>query len=132
MSDYLEVQLRAHLFRSGTFAKPAALFVSLHTADPGDTGANEVSGGNYSRVQRDPSDANWTAPDNTGGVTANASAITFPAPTGNWGTVTHVGIWDAATGGNFLASGPLATPKTVNANDAAPSFAAGALVVTFS
>jgi hypothetical protein len=133
MSDYLEVQLRAHVFRTASFAKPAQLWVSLHTANPTDAGTGaEVSGGSYARVERDPLDANWTAPDSTGGVTANAAAITFPAPTANWGVVTHFGIWDASAGGNLICYGALTTPKTINNGDAAPSFAIGALAMTFA
>jgi hypothetical protein len=132
MSDYLEVELRKHLFRTGSFTKPSELHISLHTADPTDDGSGtEVSGGSYARVQRDPLDANWTAASATDGVTDNAAAITFPAPTANWGSITHFGIWDASSGGNLLIHGALTTPKTVNNGDAAPSFATGALDITF-
>jgi hypothetical protein len=133
MSDYLEVELRKHIFRTGSFTKPSALYVSLHTADPTDAGGGaEVSGGSYARVQRDPLDANWTAVSATDGVTKNAATITFPAPSANWGSVTHFGIWDASSGGNLICHGALGTPKTVNNGDPAPSFAADAIVITFA
>lgn len=133
MSDYLEVQLRAHIFRTASFIKPTELHVSLHTADPADDASGtEVSGGSYARVQRDPLDANWTAASATAGLTDNAAALTFPSPTANWGVVTHFGIWDAASGGNMLIHGALGTPKTINNGDAAPSFATGDLDVTFA
>src|SRR5262245_1520988 len=113
MSDYLEVELRKHIFRTGSFTKPSALYVSLHTADPTDAGTGtEVSGGSYARVQRDPLDANWTAASATNGLTDNAAAITFPSPTANWGTVTHFGIWDASTSGNLICYGALTVSKT--------------------
>ncbi len=133
MSDYLEQQLRAHIFRTASFTKPTVLAVSLHTANPlDDASGTEVSGGSYARVQRNPLDANWTAASTTAGVTDNAAAITFPAPTANWGTVTHFGIWDATTAGNLLCYGALTVSKTINNGDAAPSFAIGALAVTFA
>jgi hypothetical protein len=128
-SDFLEDLIRMHLMRTGTWAKSTARYFSLHTADPGDTGANEVSGGSYARVQRDAADANWTAGTPTDGTTDNVAAITFPSPSANWGLITHVGMWDAATVGNFMGQGPLAIPKNVNGGDAAPSFLAGALDV---
>lgn len=132
MSDYLEVELRKHIFRTGSFTKPTALYVSLHTADPTDTGTGtEVSGGSYARVQRDPLDANWSGASSTDGVTKNVAAITFPAPTANWGSITHFGIWDASSAGNMICSGALGTPKTVNNGDPAPSFAGDAIVITF-
>jgi len=133
MSDYLEVQLRAHIFRTASFTKPTVLAVSLHTANPADDASGtEVSGGSYARVQRNPLDANWTAASATDGVTDNAAALTFPSPTGNWGVVTHFGIWDATSGGNLLCFGALGTPKTINNGDAAPSFGVGTLDITFA
>lgn len=130
-SDYLEVQLRMHLFRTGSFAKPGALYVALHTASPTDaaTGA-EVTGGSYARVQRNPSDANWTGASATDGITTNAADLQFPAPTANWGTVTHWGIWDAASAGNLLVHGAFTTPRTINSGDSAPVISAGGLTIT--
>lgn len=107
------------------------LYFGLFTTDPTDAGGgNEVSGGNYSRAQLDPSDSNWTAPDATGGLTDNAVAITFPTPSANWGTVTHMAIFDKATGGNPLYHGALTNSKTINNGDPAPSFPIGTLDVT--
>lgn len=139
LSDYLEGQIRAHQFRTATWAKPTVVAVSLHTADPTDVtataAANELANsGSYARVALAPLDANWTAASATSGLTDNASAITFPAPTGNWGVCTHFALWDSATygAGNLLCSAALTTPKTINSGDAAPSFAIGALSVTFA
>ena len=133
MSDFLEVELRKHIFRTGSMTKPAALHVSLHTANPTDAGSGtEVSGGSYARVSVPPLDANWSAPDATGGVTANVADIVFPSPSANWGVVTHVGVWDAATVGNLICYATLTTPKTINSGDAAPKFLAGALSFTFA
>lgn len=132
-TDYLESQLRAHLFRTASFAKPAVLAVALYTAAPGETGGGtEVIGGSYARVQRDPLDANWTAASGTNGVTDNAAALTFPAPTATWGVVTHWGLHDAASAGNLLIQAALTVAKTINNGDAAPSFAIGALAITFA
>lgn len=131
-SDYIEDKIRTHLMRTGTWAKDTTRYISLHTADPADTGASEVSGGSYARVQRDAADANWSAGTPTDGLTDNVATITFPSPTANWGLITHVGLWDAATVGNFLGGGALAVPKNVNGGDAAPSFAIGALDVIVS
>lgn len=128
-SDFLEDLIRTHLMRTGTWAKSTARYFSLHTADPGDTGTSEVTGGSYARQQRDAADANWSAGTATDGTTLNVAAITFPAPSANWGVVTHVGMWDAVSGGNFMGAGALAIPKTINNGDAAPSFGINALGV---
>lgn len=100
-------------------------YVSLHTADPGNTGASEVSGSAYARVGT----VGFT---NTGGnptVAANTAIVTFPAATGSWGTVSHFGVWSAATAGTFFGSGALVTPKAVGNGDTA-RFLAGALTIT--
>lgn len=133
MSDFLEVELRKHIFRTGSMTKPAALHVSLHTANPTDAGTGtEVSGGSYARVQRDPLDANWTAASATDGITTNAADITFPSPSANWGLITHVGVWDAAVAGNMICYAALTTAKTVNSGDAAPKFLVGQLSFTWA
>ncbi len=109
------------------------LYVALFTTATDDAGGGtEVSGGGYARVAYFPSDANWTAPDATGGLTDNAAEIVFPAPTANWGTISHLAIHDRPTGGNRLFHGALTTPKTVNNGDPAPKFTIGALDITFA
>ena len=133
MSDFLEVELRKHIFRTGSYTKPTVLAVALYTAAPGETGGGtEVSGGSYARVQRDPLDANWTGASSTDGLTDNAADLTFPTPSANWGVVTHFAILDATSAGNFLFYGALAQSKTVNNGDPAPKFVTGALDVTFA
>src|SRR5688572_27549700 len=112
MSDYLENKLIDHIFRNRSFSVPSTIYVGLLTAAPNDAGGGtEVSGGSYARVQVGPSDSAWkstqgtttgVASSGTGGQTMNGSAITFPAPTGNWGQVTHFGIYDASSAGNLL------------------------------
>lgn len=148
-TDFLENKLIDFLFRgqalgiTGASAAagsgPTSLYIGLLTAAPSDTGGGtEVSGGSYARVTVSSSLTNWagtqaaastTASSGTSGTTSNNSAITFPAPTANWGVVTHIGIYDASTSGNLLAYAPLTISKTINNGDAAPSFAAAALTI---
>ncbi len=130
-SDFLEVELRKHLFRTGSYTKPTILAVALFTVTPSDSGGGtEVSGGSYARIDRPPLDANWTGASATDGLTDNAAAITFATPTANWGTVVAFGIFDALTAGNLLVYGPISPSKTINNGDPAPAFAAGALDIT--
>jgi hypothetical protein len=140
MSDYLENKLTDFLFRGQSFSAPATMYIALFTAAPSDSGGGtEVSGGSYARVAVTGSLANWagtqsagstTASSGTGGQTSNNNAITFPAPTGNWGSCGWFGIFDASSSGNLLFWAALTVAKTVNNGDAAPSFAAGALTNT--
>src|SRR6185436_19815862 len=138
-SDYLENKIIDHIFRNRSYSVPTTIYIGLLTAAPSDAGAGtEVSGGSYARVQVGPSDVTWNATQGgtsgassgTGGQTANASTITFPTPSGDWGHVTHFGIYDASTSGNLLYWAALTNAKDINNGDPAPTFAAGALTVT--
>lgn len=139
MTDYLENKIVDWLVRGQTFTPPATSYISLHTGACSDSSTGtEVTGGSYARVAVTSSLANWagtqsagstTASSGTGGTTSNNGAITFPAPTANWGVITHFGIFDASTAGNQLFCAALTASKTVNNGDAAPSFAAGALTI---
>jgi len=137
-SDFLENMIIDWLFRTRTPAKPTALYVALFTAAPSDAGGGtEVTGGSYARVNLAPLDTNWNATQGgttgnssgTGGATANAVAITYPAPTANWGTITHYGIFDALTGGNLLVWDALTAARAVLSGDPAPAFAIGQLQI---
>lgn len=103
---------------------PAALTtpvkMSLHTADPGQTGANEVTGGSYARQS-----AGYNAA--SGGVCALAGTVSFtvmPAA-----TVTHIGLWDSTGTPLFLQGAALAAAKTVSAGDTLSITAASDTIV---
>lgn len=146
MSDFLENKLIDWFFRAqaigitGASAAagtgPTNLYFALLTAAPSDTGGGtEVTGGSYARVTVATALANFAgtqgaastiASSGATGTTSNNAAITFPAPTANWGVVTHFGIYDATSAGNLLFWGALTTSKTINNGDAAPAFSAAA------
>ncbi len=129
MTDYLETLILNLIFRTQAATKPAAIYVGLFTATPSDTGGGtEVTGGSYARVAVTQADAQWNAPT-VGGLTDNVNDITFPAATGSWGTVTHVGIFDASTSGNLLMWAALTASKVVASGDVF-KFSAGALDIT--
>lgn len=145
LSNYFQNKMIDWLLRAQSFTAPATVYIALATVTPvaGNTTAcgTEVTGGSYARVSVTSSLANWAgtqsagstvASSGTSGQTSNNATITFPAPTGNWGTVVGFCIMDAATVGNMLIFAPLTTSKTVNNGDAAPSFAIGALTYTIT
>lgn len=141
MSDYLENKLVDQLFRGQSAPTTSTLYVGLLTAAPSDTGGGtEVSGNDYARVPVTSSLANWAGTQGAGttvassgnsGATSNNAAITFPTPAGTWGTVTHFGIYDAASSGNLLFYGSLTIAKTINQADTV-TFPAGSLAITFA
>lgn len=121
-TNFAEDLLAKWLFDDAAATRPTAWFVALHTGDPGETGAsNELSGNGYTRQA-----ATFTA--NGDGTTDNDATLTFgPNTTSDWGTVTHVSIWDASSAGNCLIKGALTASKAIAVGDSL-QFAAAALV----
>lgn len=119
LSNYGELYLLDYLFST-------VKWIGLSTADPLDTAAGlaEPSSGAYARVETPSSYWDDAA---SGQITHNA-AITFPRATGSWGTVTYVAIFDAASGGNMVASGALDASLAVTSG-IQPTFAIGTLIV---
>jgi len=130
LSDYLEQKLYDHTFRGTVFTSPGSVWVSAHTASPTDAGGGETTGTSYARVYVAATTAAWSA-HGTAGPGDNVAAITFPTAGGSWGTITHVGIYDAVTSGNLLMWGALSASKLISADDTL-QIAAGALDITFA
>ncbi|WP_447983778.1 phage tail fiber protein [Nitrospira sp. Nam74] len=110
-SDFLENKLLDHAFRNVSYTPPATVYVALFTAAPSDAGGGtEVTGGAYARRA-------ITFGAAAAGATSNSALITFPTPTANWGTVTHVALYDALTVGNQLAWGALTNSRVIITGD---------------
>lgn len=105
-STYLRNKLLDHHLGGAAYTQPVP-WVSLHTADPGLTGASEAA------VSRQNASGSFAAA--SGGSKASNANIDFASMPAT--TITHVGIWDASTSGNFLCGAPLAASKVVNAGD---------------
>lgn len=101
------------------------IYVSLHTADPGEAGdqtTSEATYTSYARVAVGRSSSNWTV---TSGTCDNDNAITFPACTGGSNTITYFGIGAASTStGKLMYSGALTSSLAVSSG-ITPEFAAG-------
>ncbi len=123
LSTYSSNEMLDHVFRNAAWTKPTNTYVSFHTADPGLTGANEVSAGWYGRQT-----ASWAAAT-TSGVSTNAD-LTWTAVSGGAVTVTHVGLWDAASAGNFLWYVDVTDLTYQNGEE--PRIASGNLTITIT
>jgi len=108
LSDALEIKLLDHVLKTTPYTVPTNIYVALSTADPLDTGAGiaEPVGASYARVVMD----SWNAAASR--ATANTNQITFAQAEQDFGTITHWAIYDAITGGNFLAHGSFEASKT--------------------
>jgi hypothetical protein len=106
-----------------------SLYISLHTADPDETGdqtTSEADYGSYARVAIARSGAAWTV---SGNNASNAAAVTFPEAASGTNAITHFGIGtDSSGAGNLLFKGALSATLNVSAG-ITPSFAIGELDV---
>lgn len=125
-TDWTNVGDAAGLQNSAT---AGSFYISLHTADPGETGdqtTSEATYTSYARVAVARSGAGWTV---SGNNASNTSAVTFPACTGGTNTITYFGIGSDASGaGNLFMSGALTASLAVSSG-ITPQFAAGELDV---
>lgn len=143
-NKYIDFLFRGQPFPGGVGTGPATIYVALYTVAPDASGGGtEVStaGSGYARVPVASSLVNWAGTQiagstsistGTSGQTSNNLSIVFGTPTSNWGTITHFGLFDAATSGHLLYWGPLDVSEVVLNGFAAPSFSPGALKVTES
>jgi hypothetical protein len=103
------------------------LFLSLHTADPGETGTqttNEATYTGYARVSVSRTSGGWTVSGNTA---TNTALVQFPQCTGGTNTITHVAIGTATSGaGQIIISGALNSSLAVS-NLITPQFGASQL-----
>lgn len=80
---------------------PRLVKISVHTASPGTTGANEISGGSYAR-------GTLTFAAASSG-TGTATQVTINVPAG--GPYTHFGVW-SSDGATFRGGNPLSSSET--------------------
>lgn len=114
-TDYTENLVLNWLLTTNSATRPTAWYVGLFTAAPSDAGGGtEVSGNGYARKTTGTISVSGTSPT----TATNDAAIEFAAASGgNWGTITHAGIFDALTSGNLLAWAALTTSRTINDGD---------------
>jgi hypothetical protein len=137
-SNALETALLQLVFNATTFNGIAEndttspntdLYVSLHTADPGEAGTqatNEAAYTSYARVAVARSGSGWTV---SGNAVTNAALVQFPQCTGGSETITHVGVGlGASSTTTLLYKGALSASLAVSSG-IQPQFAIGALSI---
>lgn len=123
MSDYLELKFLEHFTGTSSTSSPSAVYLGLSTASlQDDNSGTELTGNNYSRK------AITFASASSGSIASNA-AVEFNAATGSWGSVSHFGIYDAASSGNLLFHGAFSAAKTIASGDVL-KVASGSLTIT--
>tara|TARA_S200002703_G_C3775048_1_gene238667 strand:- start:1084 stop:1470 length:387 start_codon:yes stop_codon:yes gene_type:complete len=111
MSDYLENKVLDHILATTSYTAPATVYVGLSTGSFGDDNSGtELSGSGYGRIAASFGSA-------ASGTASNDAAVEFSAATGDWGTVSHFGIFDASTSGNLLIHGSFTASKVIANGD---------------
>jgi hypothetical protein len=109
-TNFLETEILDHVFAGAAYTAPTTKYLALYTAAPGETGGGtELSGSGYARQT--------VAFTTVGNTTSNNASVEFPTASGSWGSVTHVGVFDALTSGNLMAYATLTTAKTIDSGD---------------
>lgn len=117
-SNYLENKILDHILGSVSYTQPSR-FLALATASLLDDGSGtELSGNGYSRKS-------ITFGSASSGSISNSSAVEFDTATGNQGTISHFGIYDASSGGNLLFHGSFTSSKNIQTGDVLKVSASG-------
>ena len=111
-SNHLETEILDHVFGGNAYTAPSTLYLALHTANPDEDGSGtevSTSGTAYARET-----VTFTV---SGNEATTSAAVEYSTATASFGTVTHVAVWDASTGGNMLAYAALTSSKAIDTGD---------------
>ena len=111
-SNYLETKVLDHVFGGTAYTAPATLYLALFTANPNEDGSGtevSTSGTAYARQS--------VAFTISGNTASNTAAVEYATATANYGTVSHVGIYDASSAGNLIAYAALTSSKAIETGD---------------
>lgn len=129
LADKILIWIKGTTFPSAL----STVYISLHSGDPGTAGSNNnvqsTITGSANRTAVTTSTFSTVGSASGGGFQiTNNNSVQITTNAAGGATVTYFGVWDAVTGGNFLASGQLTTSVDVVAGDTV-QFNAGALAI---
>lgn len=107
ISNYLELKW-LDMVGGTAFTAPAAVYVKLHTADPGEDGTTAAAGNTTRQA------VSWSAA--ASGSKASSGTVSW-TNVSTTETYSHWSLWDASTGGNCLWTGALSSSASVTAGD---------------
>jgi len=141
-SNAFEQALLDHIFLNSNIANvgdatglrgstaAGSLYISLHTADPGEAGAqntSETTYTGYARVAVARSGSGWTR---SGSTMSNVADIVFGACSSGTPTITHIGVGTDASGAGTLLYKVAATASLAVSPGITPRIAAGELDIS--
>ncbi len=111
-SNTFETHVLNYVFTATSVTRPTAWYIALFTSNPAeDASGTEVStsGTAYARQT--------VAFSVSGNLATNSAAVEFPTATASFGTVSHIGVFDASTSGNLIAYSALSASKAISTGD---------------
>lgn len=134
-SQYFATEILTWIKGSSFPTALSNVYVSIHTGDPGTAGtSNDVTltvTGSSNRTAISASaftGVTGASPNGFEIKNTNTVQITVNAQNGTQQTLSHFGLWDAQTSGNFIASGALTANVDVQSGDTV-QFNANALAI---
>ena len=108
-SNTYETNVLKWAFNADSVTRPTNWYLGLFTSNPGEGGGTEISGNGYTRKA-----VTFTV---TGDTATNSGSVEFDVATGSWGTISHVAVFDASSGGAQIAYAALTTAKAIDTGD---------------
>lgn len=135
-TNYLEHATLDLMFGATAFTPSGNLYVGLSTTTPAEDGSSftepsSASGYNRAIISNTKSViSGWSTASqlSTSGEVHNMGTISFGSASGNWGTITHAGVWNSLTNGNLLTASALTLQKTPTSGDIV-TFPSGAISI---
>jgi len=112
-SNTFETHVLNYVFTATSVTRPTAWYVALFTSNPAeDASGTEVSASGTAYARQSVSFSV------SGNLATNSAAVEFPTATGSgFGTVTHIGVYTASSGGDLIAYSALSASKAIAAGD---------------
>jgi hypothetical protein len=129
LSDVMEARVLNYFRGTAMPAAPSAVYVGLFSSDPTDAGAGTEVTTTIRPAGRVVAAFGAPTVSGTAQQIANSATVDFGVAAGG-ATVTHFGVFDAASAGNLLWHAPLTGGAQLVATNNEVAFAAGTL--TFS
>jgi len=132
-AEYAAKKILDHAMGKTAWTMPTNVYVALFIGDPFGAGAELTVPPCTDYAREQTTGASWgaaTFSSPTASITS-AADIDFGTAGADWGTVTHVAIYDALTAGNMIAAGPLETAFPIMSG-APVKFPSGTLIVRYT
>ena len=127
-TTYASNKILNYEFGGTTYSLPATWYFGLSTTSTGSSGSSATEPTDtYARVGITNNHSNFSV--SVTGSLVNSGSIVFPQSSGSWGTITDVGIWDLASGGNCWHYQSLGSSRIVSGSSIV-QFLPGSLTIS--